>query len=117
MSPISMSMRPTDPPDLCDNIRDEIAICSRHIDVLYAVLIHQPIGIIKLAQQLQLPQHQVRYSLRILENCGYIVAGTTGATIPLEPHELKHRLHAEIETLALHMEAFAAHIHNNPHHS
>jgi len=112
-----MSMQPTVPPDLCSNIRDEIAICSRHIDVLYAVLTHQPIGIIKLAQQLELPQHQIRYSLRILENCGYITAGTTGATIAIETHELNRKLHAEIETLALHMDAFAAHIHNNPHHS
>jgi predicted transcriptional regulator len=110
-------MRPTKPPALCSNIRDEITICSRHIDVLYAVLTHQPIGIIKLAQHLQLPQHQIRYSLRILENCGYIAAGTTGAIIPLETHELNRRLHAEIETLASNMEAFAAHIHNNPHHS
>jgi predicted transcriptional regulator len=110
-------MQPTVPPDLCSNIRDEIAICSRHIDVLYAVLIHQPIGIIKLAQQLQLPQHQIRYSLRILENCGYIAAGTTGATVPLETQELNRRLQAEIATLASNMDAFAAHIHNNPHHS
>lgn len=82
--------------------------------MLYAVLTHQPIGIIKLAQQLQLPQHQIRYSLRILENCGYIAAGTTGATVTLEPHELNRRLHAEIKTLISTMDAFSAHIHNNP---
>jgi len=108
-------MQTTDPPALCSNIKAEIAICSRHIDVLYAVLTHQPIGIIKLAQYLKLPQHQIRYSLRILENCGYIVAGTTGATIPLEPQELRRRLHAEIADLSPNMDAFAAHINNNPH--
>ena len=117
MSPISMNMHTTDPPQLCSNIQDEILICSRHIDVLYTVFTHQPIGIIKLAQHLDLPQHQIRYSLRVLENCGYISAGTAGATVPLESHELVARLQAEIETLVPDINAFIAHMQNNPHHS
>ncbi|MDR2856207.1 MAG: hypothetical protein LBV40_08705 [Methanomicrobiales archaeon] len=110
-------MKTTDPPGICSNILNEIAICSRHIDVLYAVSLHQPIGIIKLAQKLDLPQHQIRYSLRVLENCKYIIAGATGATTPLEPHELTTQLQAEIEALIPHIDTFVAHIHNNPHHS
>ena len=117
MSLISMNMDTIDPPDLCSNIRDEIIICSRHLDVLYAVSLHQPIGIIKLAQYLNLPQHQIRYSLRVLENSGYISAGAAGATVPFEPHELATRLQAEITTLMPNIDAFITHIQNKPHHS
>ena len=110
-------METTNPLGICSNILNEIAICSRHIDVLYAVSLHQPIGIIKLAQQLDLPQHQIRYSLRVLENCNYIIAGATGATTPVEPDELIMKLQAEIDALTPHINAFIAHLHNNPHHS
>ena len=110
-------MQTTNPPGICSNIINEIAICSRHIDVLYAVSLHQPIGIIKLAQQLDLPQHQIRYSLRVLENCEYIVAGATGATTPLQPDELITTLQAEIEALTSHINTFVDHLQNTPHHS
>jgi predicted transcriptional regulator len=110
-------MQTTDSPGICSNILNEIAICSRHIDVLYAVSRNQPIGIIKLAQQLDLPQHQIRYSLRILESYRYIVAGAAGATTPLEPDELIMTLQAEVEALIPHIEALVTRLHNNPHHS
>ncbi len=60
-------------------LKDEIELVSRHIGVLAAVLKNQPIGIIKLAELLCEPQHRIRYSLRILENLGYIRASSTGA--------------------------------------
>ena len=85
-------------------------MCSRHIDVLYTVLTHQPIGIIKLANLLGLPLHQIRYSLRILENCGYITAGPTGANVPMDADELTKKLQSEIELLTEEINAFNAYI-------
>jgi predicted transcriptional regulator len=108
-------MHPAGPPELCGNIREEIRMCSRHIDVLYAVLTNQPIGIIKLANQLGLPLHQIRYSLRVLENCGYIVAGPTGANVPMDADEVAKNLQSELELLTEEINAFNAYIHkHNP---
>jgi len=42
---------------------------------------HEPIGIIRLSEQLNIPQHKVRYSLRILEQEGLIQPSPDGAII------------------------------------
>ncbi len=39
----------------------------------------EPIGIIRLSDELNLPQHKVRYSLRILEQEGLIIPTPDGA--------------------------------------
>ena len=53
-------------------MKSEIALLGRHIQVLRAVYEHGPIGIIKLSEMLSLPHHRIRYSLRVLEQLGYI---------------------------------------------
>ena len=64
---------------MLEKLKDEIERTSRHIEVAKAVVRHQPIGIIKLSELLDLPFHRIRYSLRILEQMGYIRASPTGA--------------------------------------
>ena len=64
---------------MLDKIKVEIELLGRHIEVLDAVVEHQPIGIIKLSELLSLPFHRIRYSLRVLEQYGYIRASPTGA--------------------------------------
>ena len=39
----------------------------------------EPIGIIKLSEKLDMPQHKVRYSLRLLEQEGVVEATNRGA--------------------------------------
>jgi predicted transcriptional regulator len=57
----------------------DLDLLQRHINMLQIVAENEPIGIIKLAEILELPQHKVRYSLRLLEKDGLIKASSAGA--------------------------------------
>ena len=56
---------------------------ERDLRILQAVIDQGPIGIVKLSQATDVPQHKVRYSLRMLENDELIEATPQGA-IPAE---------------------------------
>ena len=60
-------------------IETEIDILNRHVNVLKTLKKNQPMGIIKLAELTNYPQHMVRYSLRILEQNGAIEPSSKGA--------------------------------------
>jgi predicted transcriptional regulator len=59
----------------------EIELIERHIRMLYATKMNQPVGIIRLSEILNLPRHKVRYSLRMLEKDGVIIATPEGAVV------------------------------------
>ena len=59
----------------------EIELIERHIKMLHVTKENQPVGIIRLSEILSLPRHKVRYSLRILENDGAIIATPEGAIV------------------------------------
>ena len=60
-------------------IETELDILKRHINVLKTLQNNQPMGIIKLSELTNYPQHMVRYSLRILEQDGLIEPSPRGA--------------------------------------
>ena len=60
-------------------IETELDILKRHIQVLKTLLKNQPMGIIKLSELTNYPQHMVRYSLRILEQDGLVEPSSQGA--------------------------------------
>jgi predicted transcriptional regulator len=60
-------------------IETELDILKRHIKVLKTLQEHQPMGIIKLSELTEYPQHMVRYSLRILEQDNLIEPSSQGA--------------------------------------
>ena len=60
-------------------IETEFDILNRHIHVLKTLQENQPMGIIKLSELTNYPQHMVRYSLRILEQDGLIEPSPRGA--------------------------------------
>ena len=60
-------------------IETEIDILKRHISVLKTLEENQPMGIIKLSEITNYPQHMVRYSLRILEQDGLVEPSPQGA--------------------------------------
>ena len=64
---------------LTSKLETEIRLLERHVLMLKAVNEHQPIGIIRLSEMLDSPQHKVRYSLRILEQEGLIKPSPDGA--------------------------------------
>jgi predicted transcriptional regulator len=64
---------------LTSKLRREIHLLERHILMLKTIKRNHPIGIIRLSEMLRLPQHKIRYSLRILEQDGLIKPSSEGA--------------------------------------
>lgn len=60
-------------------IEVELDILKRHVHILQTLQKKQPLGIIKLSEVTNYPQHMVRYSLRILEQDGLIEPSQLGA--------------------------------------
>lgn len=65
--------------DQSSNIEFELDLLQRHIAMLKAIVDNEPIGIIRLSEMLEIPQHKVRYSMRILEQEGLIEPSLEGA--------------------------------------
>jgi predicted transcriptional regulator len=84
---------------MLNKLKDEIELLSRHLDVARAVADHQPIGIMKLAELLDLPSHRIRYSLHVLEQLGYIRASPEGAVATPRTMELFFHLREDIDDL------------------
>jgi predicted transcriptional regulator len=59
----------------------ELDLIDRHLLMLKATRENQPIGIIRLSEITGIPRHKVRYSLRLLEKDGLIVATQEGAVV------------------------------------
>ena len=64
---------------LASKVEQEIKLLQRHVTMLKAIVENQPIGIIRLSEMMNYPQHKVRYSLRILEQEGLIKPSPEGA--------------------------------------
>ena len=87
-------------------LKSEIELVSRHLEVIRAVVEYQPIGIMKLSEILDLPYHRVRYSLRILEQEGYIRASPAGAVATPLAGDLLSGLEGEVDELIALLETF-----------
>jgi predicted transcriptional regulator len=64
---------------LTKSFRKEVELLSRHVQLLNEVKRSGPIGIVRLSALTNMPQHKVRYSLRILQESDYIEPTTRGA--------------------------------------
>ena len=64
---------------LLDQVNKELELTERHLMVLKKVIEKGPIGILKLAEETEMPTHKVRYSLRILEQEHLIKPSVHGA--------------------------------------
>jgi predicted transcriptional regulator len=84
---------------MLSKIKSEIELVSRHLEVIRVVVEHQPIGIMRLSEILGLPYHRVRYSLRILEQEGYIRASPAGAVATPLAADLLSSLDDEVDGL------------------
>lgn len=90
---------------MLDKVKNEIDLLSRHLLVVKAVVAHQPIGIMKLSELLDLPFHRIRYSLRVLEHLGYIQASPSGAIATSRAEELLAHLDEDLDQLIRHLES------------
>jgi predicted transcriptional regulator len=61
------------------NIELELDLLQRHMTMLKTIIENEPVGIIRLSEMLDCPQHKVRYSLRVLEQEGLIKPSLEGA--------------------------------------
>lgn len=84
---------------MLNRMKAEIELVSRHLDVARAVAEHQPIGIMKLSELLDLPAHRIRYSLHVLEQEGYIRASPEGAVATPRTIELFEDLNENIAAI------------------
>ncbi|MDI6707743.1 MAG: hypothetical protein QMD21_04155 [Candidatus Thermoplasmatota archaeon] len=77
---------------LINRLECELELLNRHLAMLKMIKINEPVGIIKLAEFTKLPQHKVRYSLRVLEQEGLIKPTIAGAVTT-------HKLRGFVRTL------------------
>jgi len=64
---------------LTSRIEAEVKLLGRHVQMLKAISETEAIGIIRLSEMMNVPQHKGRYSLRILEQEGLIKPSPEGA--------------------------------------
>jgi len=69
-----------------ERLRDQVEKESRDLSILEAVIDAGPIGIVRLAEETGVPEHKVRYSLRMLEDDGLVEPTPQGA-IPVDDIE------------------------------
>jgi predicted transcriptional regulator len=82
------------------NLKKEIDLLRRHEKILQLVLENEPVGIIKLAELSGMPQHKVRYSLRILEQKRIIRPSPRGAMTTQKAKTYLKTYPKEIEALS-----------------
>lgn len=64
---------------MIDGLEEEVDMLSRHLQVLKTVITNEPIGIVKISNELGYPHHKVRYSLRLLEEADLVEPTARGA--------------------------------------
>lgn len=81
---------------LTGRVQHELELLKRHIIVLNKVVESGPIGIMKLSLETGIPDHLVRYSLRVLEQQGLIAPSTQGAVATRSAKEAYIKLGDEL---------------------
>ena len=84
---------------MLEKLKGDIRLLDRHIGVLKAVMEHEPIGIVKLSLLMDLPYHRIRYSLRVLEQMGYIQASPSGAVPTAQARRLLSNIDHDVDDL------------------
>ena len=85
---------------LTSKIEAEIELLQRHVQMLKAIMDNEPIGIIRLSEMLQHPQHKVRYSLRILEQENLIEPSPDGAVTTERIQDFLDHLKDTLDTMS-----------------
>ena len=65
-----------------DRLANQVEKERRDVAILRTVIEHGPIGIVRIAEETGVPEHKVRYSLRMLENDGLVEPTQQGAVPP-----------------------------------
>ncbi len=84
---------------LTKRVQHELELLKRHIIILRKVMESGPIGILKLSLETGIPDHLVRYSLRVLEQQGLIAPSMHGAVATKSAHEAYSEFKRELEKI------------------
>ncbi|MBN1133927.1 MAG: hypothetical protein JXA38_03230 [Methanosarcinaceae archaeon] len=82
---------------LFDQVKGELELTERHLLVLKKVIESEPIGILKLSEETNMPTHKVRYSLRVLEQERLIKPSAHGAVVGEDVKEFLSSFENEID--------------------
>jgi predicted transcriptional regulator len=85
---------------MLSNLTREVDLLKRHVSILNLVKENEPIGILKLSELSRIPQHKVRYSLRILEQRGIIKPSSKGAVSTKKAAKTLESLPLELENIS-----------------
>lgn len=81
-------------------IKTDLETVKRHLSIIQTLLREQPVGIIKISHETGMPEHKIRYSLRVLEKEGLILPSREGAILTPEFLENKELIAEEAKMLA-----------------
>jgi predicted transcriptional regulator len=84
---------------LTGRIQHELELLKRHVIILKKVMESGPIGIMRLSLETGIPDHLVRYSLRVLEQQGLITPSPQGAVVTKSAEEAYSGFNAELEKI------------------
>lgn len=93
---------------MIQRLSDQLEKESRDLQVLATVIEHQPIGIVRLSKETGIPEHKVRYSLRMLENDELIEPTQQGAIPGDDVGERVAELNAGLDSLVERLKALKA---------
>ena len=80
-------------------IKTDLETVKRHLSIIQTLLREQPVGIIKISHETGIPEHKIRYSLRVLEKEGLILPSREGAILTPEFLENKDAIAEEARVL------------------
>ena len=86
--------------DPVGSLIEDVELLERHISILKTVKENQPVGLIRLSEMTGIPKHRVRYSLKLLEQQGIIVATPEGATVSDRYDGFMNEISSYIDELA-----------------
>lgn len=84
---------------LTGRVQHELELLKRHIMILKKVMESGPIGIMKLSLETDMPDHLVRYSLRVLEQQGLVAPSTQGAVPTKSAQEAYSEFKTELKKI------------------
>jgi predicted transcriptional regulator len=92
---------------MIERLTDQVSKEARDLQILQAVIDHHPIGIVRVSKETGIPEHKVRYSLRMLENDGLIDPTQQGAVPADDIDERVAEINAGLDELADRVRALA----------
>jgi len=88
-----------------DRLSDQVDKEARDLQVLRTVIEAGPIGIVTIADETDIPEHKVRYSLRMLENDDLVDPTPNGAVPADDIDDRAERINAGLDDLVDRLDA------------